>query len=87
MLGFFIEMFPAEIYDLTKAVANGTGNEIREVAQRAKSAAANVAAPALTALLQNIEDRAANGELEGLSDFLGRVQVEFRRIEAYSHRS
>jgi hypothetical protein len=41
----------------------------------------------LTALLQNIEDRAANGELEGLSDFLGRVQVEFRRIEAYSHRS
>jgi len=87
MLGLFIEMFPAEIDHLTSAVAKGAGEEIREIALRARSAAANVAAPALVAALKNIEERAEEGGSEASSDLLDRVRVEFRRIEVYSHRS
>jgi HPt (histidine-containing phosphotransfer) domain-containing protein len=87
MVGFFIQMFPAEIENLATATANGTSAEIRELAHRAKSAAVNVAATPLTALLENMERKARSGEVDGLPDFVDRVRAEFRRIEAYSHRS
>jgi predicted acylesterase/phospholipase RssA/CRP-like cAMP-binding protein/HPt (histidine-containing phosphotransfer) domain-containing protein len=83
MLGFFLEMFPKEIACLELAISKSDSAEIRAVAHRAKSAAINVAAPALTAFLQGIEDRSRNGKAaENCSD----VWAEFRRIEAYYDR-
>lgn len=82
MIGFFIEMFPSEIENLAIAVAKDEHVAIREIAHRAKSAAANAAAPALTVLLQEIENTAKNGELDELSDYVGKVRTEFKRIEA-----
>ena len=83
MLGLFVEMFPKEIESLELAISKGESTEIREIAHRAKSAAINVAAPALTALLQRIEDRSKNGEaVENCAE----VWAELRRIEAYCDR-
>lgn len=87
MLDVFIEMFPAEIEGLASAMASGADDQTREYARRAKSAAADVAAPALTALLHNIETRVGSAEPKVLSDTLDRIQSEFKRIAAYSHRS
>jgi NTE family protein len=86
MLGSFVEMFPPEIENLAVAVATGESSDIRERAHRAKSAAANLAAPALTALLLAMENRARDGEVRGLPESLEEVRAEFRRIESYYDR-
>ncbi len=80
MVAAFVRMFPREIDALARAVARADSVEIRELAHRAKSAATNVAARALTALLQKIELRARDGAVEGLSACLDDVWVEFKRI-------
>ncbi len=83
MVGMFIEMFPAELDQLAAALPADGCDRIRESAHRAKSAAANLAAPRLRALLQDIENRAKNGDMEGLSDCVDLARVEFNRIKTY----
>lgn len=83
MIGVFVDMFPAEIDGLASAVGAAENNQIRELAHRAKSAAANIAAPALTALLFAIETGARKSELEVVPDYVERARAEFARIRAY----
>lgn len=83
MVGLFIEVFPSEIESVAEAVAADDPVRIRERAHRARSAAANVAAPALTMLLRSIEDLARDGEIDELPERIDKLRAEFRRIEAY----
>ena len=81
MMGLFVEMFPPEIDALQLAVEENEVPTVRELAHRAKSAAANVAAPKVRALLQDIEDRAKRGNVTEIPNYIDQVRTEFQRIK------
>ncbi|MEO0036348.1 MAG: hypothetical protein RLZZ501_2371 [Pseudomonadota bacterium] len=83
VVGFFVEAYPASGDALAIALAAGDRAAIRFAAHAGKGAARNACAPALAALLAEIEHGAAEAPFEQLAAWEHQAAAEFEAIKAF----
>jgi CheY-like chemotaxis protein/HPt (histidine-containing phosphotransfer) domain-containing protein len=83
MFDLFIELAPAELENLSTAVAARDAAGTREAAHRFRSAAANAAAGRLSELLQKMETEAQDGAWDGLQRDFKMVDEECAKVTQY----
>ena len=84
VLDGFLENVRGQIETLRQAVSDGDADLVRREAHSIKGGAANLTADELSKIAFKLEKIGESEVLEEGFEFLGRLEKEFQRLEAYA---
>lgn len=82
----FFEDTPIQLSKLHQAFSEGVVSEVSRLSHSLKSAAGNIGAERLSAASLKAEKSARTGSLDGLSELLKEIQLEFDALFAHLQR-
>jgi HPt (histidine-containing phosphotransfer) domain-containing protein len=73
LVATFLQDSPAQLAELRAAAANGSADDVRRGAHTLKSNAATFGIVRLTGLCRELENRASDGNLDGVEELVGAI--------------
>lgn len=81
LISTFINDASEHIQRLHSALASQDGDAVRRAAHSFRGSCHNLGAVQLASLCEHVEQRSLEGELDGLSDYLLKIEQEFSQVE------
>src|SRR5690554_4866274 len=81
LISTFINDASEHIQRLHFALARQDSDAVRRAAHSFRGSCHNLGAVQLASLCEHVEQRSLDGELDGLSDYLSKIEQEFSQVE------
>lgn len=83
LLASFERRFPIELVEIESSLASGDIPRLMQLAHQLKGASANISAPRIQALMQQLENAARAEALDAAADLLTQLQAEWENFTQY----